>query len=348
MHKIGEIWVDDSGCGVFVGFILLAAVIGIIVLPIVGGIWLYHAGSNLVHYGTIDADTAHMRATATVEARNAESTATALAPVSANPRYYADFIERANISIGNVSNLGHDQNKDAIYFNIDFTNGDDRSHTIDVVFQGRLAKEYEGSLLSPPSPFKRRILLHPGHNTQRIIEPPETPVSISLFGSRFGGMSLDPATINVKIELIDGFPLQDPREVFSKISAELVLVKESTFVIGQTRTVCYLKLNNMDSKSHSFSGYVEFEYSYRELGELKRESGSTFGNSFRMINGTVNPAKISLLESYDGGILPSLPSHLTSITVKRVVLELTDVGTESLHPSVKTKSLSSSGCDFRG
>lgn len=332
MHKIGEIWVDDgSGCMVWIALILIMIPISIVVGIIMGGIWVYNAGSNLVNYGTIDTETAHVRAIATAVALETQATAIALAPVEADAKYYTHLVERAKISVGAVSNFDYDANLDSIYFNIDFTNGDDRPHTIDVVFQGRLAKKYEGSLLHAPSPFERRISLQPGHSSQKIVEPPG-PCYCAKFLSRVGGMSLSVSDLHVDLKLIDGFPLQDPRESLSKLTSE--------FSRGEQPGQCFLKVTNNDIVPHSLAGYVDFNYTYTELGVIKQKSGSTKNDSFNDINvTTINPGKSVALRHYDGlGILPRFPANLSSVIVKRVVLELLDPGTESIHPSVRTKT----------
>ncbi len=345
MHKIGEIWVDyGSGCFVWVILIIIAAVIAPVVGLIAGGFWLWNAGENLIGYGTINQEVADARAAATAVASKAQATAIALAPVETDARYYTHLAERAKISMGAVSNFGFDENRDVIYFNIDFMNGDDQPHTIDVRFKVPV----NGSCPNVGT-SDRNLRLQPGHNTVKIIGD-------HLFAYMCRPKSgWNTSNLESRIILIDGFPLQDPRESLSKFTVELSP--------GEQPGQCFIKVTNTDTLPHNVAGYVGFSYTYTKLGVMTEESRTTeLGGRYEVKQGpAVNPGQSVVLWHYEfgsrigtGNLSDFFPANLFSITVNHVVLQPYDPGTESIHPSIKKKTFyernifsAPSVCDYK-
>ncbi len=332
MYKLGEIWVNDgNGC---LGFVMLIIVLGMIALPIMGGIWLWNAGSNFVNYRTIDAETAHVRATATAVVLRTQAVATAMAPIEADPSYYAHIAEKARITIGAVSNLGYDPNYDhadgAIYFNLNLENGDSKLHTIHLSF-----------LASNGYRFARDIRLSPGSVSLKIVEPPTPSLSVRFAGGTvFGGMSLDPKDLQVRLELIDGFPLRDPREILSKFEVQLSKFQyQPVYANERNDVVLRVVVTNTDNLPHTITGHADYTYTYKYLGDPKSEKGKL--NSYGEV--VCPPGKSIAI----GEISPLRLNDADRVLVNQVVVELADPETESVPSSVKTKTFTSATWNYK-
>jgi len=320
-EKIGEIWTDDGDVlGGLITLFLIAIPISVIVGIVMGSIWLWNAGSNLMSYGTIDEQLAKERAIARIEA-----------PIKADPRYYTNLTSSAKITIVPPTRLESENSGEYnhyIYFNLDTINDDNKDHS--VYLQITVTADWRDWRFTKGPSSVRVITFSP----DVFFIPAHRRVTNKIVYKGGGNIYENIRNFRYSIITIDGLPAIDPRTTLSKFTIEYKLLDPPLLTSpfsndghGNSDFNFQIKVTNGDSLPHMVRGSIDYESTYIFLGEVKKHSdtGTLFYYGEGKLKAGESTVALGRTKGSDNRLtVPGLPNQVRSITLKQLVLTLAD------------------------
>jgi hypothetical protein len=308
---------------------------------------------------------AKVAAEATAKAKAAADAQQLTRTIETQADYYTKKAAAAKISILPVAEFGYENSgarDHGVYFNVQIRNDDTKDHqvwlqfrfTLDVIDwrNGPQGKSIPRSITFRPETeaLNRDIyLVSAGQTTTKKV--------VFYLGADFGH---NVRNFRTDILTIDGLPSVDPRDVLSKFSVTTTLAKPPLVTspsVGNSWWQCVIAITNTDSLPHLIFGSIEYDYSYRKLGEVQSKSstGTFFNHGAATIPAqtTVYSVDVYAEDATTPGkarpttyLVSGLPEQVVSVVLTKLTLKLADANTRSALPVVLARSFTPSGCNY--